>query len=230
MGASRKNNRKSKQLAQEHRRTRALMDSGPRFGTTVADTATLRPVTVMSGTRTQLTAYSGPFPSPEMLAEYEAACPGSSQLLMKLYGEQVRHRLMLENRVTKGDDIRAYLGWGSATFLTTLLILLGSGLIYAGHDWAGASIITTNLVALAGVFLYGAQSRRKEREAKAKVRDAQPRQSEGAKAEKVDVKVRHTPNNDPRAGEAGISSTEGTPSLGHAAIPPASNNSGEMVG
>ena len=80
---------------------------------------------------------------------------------------QSGHRIQLEETVVGGDSKRAYLGLAAGFILSTMVIIGSIFLIVNGHDWAGTSLIGLNLVGLAGVFVYGSNSRRTERERKA---------------------------------------------------------------
>ena len=50
--------------------------------------------------------------------------------------------------------------------LSILSFILSYDLILKGHDYAGASIVTVTIVGLAGTFIYGTRSQRKERDKK----------------------------------------------------------------
>ena len=112
------------------------------------------------------TSFKGPIPPPIILAQYEEVVPGSAERLLAMVESQSAHRQALEKTVVNGDSKRAYLGL-AAGFIVALAVVSGGGfLVYNGHDWAGASIITTVVVGLVGVFVYGTQTRKAERQEK----------------------------------------------------------------
>ena len=94
---------------------------------------------------------------------------------MHIAETQVKHRIQMERTVILGDSKRSYLGLGAAFILSAMVILGGIYVIIAGHPWAGATLVGINIVGLAGVFIYGTNSRRAERERK----DERTRRSRG---------------------------------------------------
>ena len=66
----------------------------------------------------------------------------------------------LERSVINEGLKRSHRGLTFGLVLSAMVILGGIFLIYLGHDWAGVSLIGINLVGLAGVFVYGTNSRR----------------------------------------------------------------------
>ena len=86
---------------------------------------------------------------------------------MGMAERQLNHRIELEKKVVGGDSTRSYLGLAAA-FILSLIAICGSiYIIVQGHVWAGVAIFSIDIVALAGVFVYGTQVRRAERERKA---------------------------------------------------------------
>ena len=85
---------------------------------------------------------------------------------MNVAETQVKHRIQMERTVILGDSKRSYLGLGAAFILSAMVILGGIYVIVVGHPWAGATLVGINIVGLAGVFIYGTNSRRAERERK----------------------------------------------------------------
>ena len=71
--------------------------------------------------------------------------------------------MVLERSVISESLKRSHRGLTAGSVLSAMVILGGIFLIYFGHDWAGASLIGINLVGLAGVFVYGTNSRRTQR-------------------------------------------------------------------
>ena len=73
--------------------------------------------------------------------------------------KQSDHRMLMERKIISGDSNRSYLGLGAGFILSVMVILGGFYLIFQGHDLAGSVLIGLNLVGLAGVFVYGSNTR-----------------------------------------------------------------------
>lgn len=113
------------------------------------------------------TSWTGPIPPPDVLERYEATLPGAADRIMSMAEMQLAHRIQLEKKVVGGDSSRSYLGLAAA-FVLSLVAICGSILVIVqGHVWAGVTIFGIDIVALAGIFVYGTQVRRAERESKA---------------------------------------------------------------
>jgi uncharacterized membrane protein len=117
----------------------------------------------------QVSTYSGPIPPPDLLKKFDEIDPGRAARLMDWAEDQSRHRMAIEARVIKNDIIKSWVGLVSAFVLTMTAIILGFILIYCGHDWAGSVVSTSGLAGLAGTFIYGTSSQRRERTEKAMI-------------------------------------------------------------
>ena len=113
--------------------------------------------------------YQGPIPPPEMLAEFDRLDPGRAAKLLNLAEDQTRHRMSLEQQVIQSDIRRSWWGLISAFAITTTTVLVGGGVVLAGHDVAGTILGGTGLAGVASVFIYGTLSRRQERVEKRKL-------------------------------------------------------------
>ncbi len=111
-------------------------------------------------------AFSGPLPSPETLAKYSEIIPNGAERIMKMAEDQARHRQSLEKTVIGGDSKRAYCGLFVGG--TVALCILGASVycILRGHDVAGTVIGSLDIASIVGVFVYGTNRRRAEREQK----------------------------------------------------------------
>jgi uncharacterized membrane protein len=111
-------------------------------------------------------SWQGPLPPPEQLKGYEAALPGAADRILTMAEEQARHRHHLEKVAIEGGNSRSW--WGLALgFAISLVVMgLGAGAVYTGHDAAGASIMTVDVAGLAGIFVYGRRQQTQERTAK----------------------------------------------------------------
>ncbi|SDK71853.1 Uncharacterized membrane protein [Catalinimonas alkaloidigena] len=92
--------------------------------------------------------FSGPLPSPETLAEYEAAFPGSGERIIRMAEAKIEmaqsqseHRRDLEKTVVKRSLNQSSTGQWMAFTIGIITIVGSLGLIYMGHDWAGVGLI-----------------------------------------------------------------------------------------
>jgi len=114
-------------------------------------------------------SFSGPLPHPSFLKQYEEVVPGAADRILRQAESQTNHRIDLENKVIDSDIRRADRGLWAGLAVAVISIVGGCALVFAGHDWAGATIATATVVSLVGVFVYGSQSRRQERQERAKL-------------------------------------------------------------
>ena len=73
----------------------------------------------------------------------------------------------MEETVVTGDAARSYLGLILGFFIALAVLGCGTFVIIRGFEWHGVSLIIADVIGLAGVFVYGTNSRRREREQKA---------------------------------------------------------------
>lgn len=118
-------------------------------------------------------SWRAPIPPPDMLRQYDDVVPGSAERILRVWEEQSDHRIQVERIFAIGDSKRAYLGIACAFTLSLLMIAIAAYAVALGNPWAGVAVIGADIAALAGVFIYGTNSRRRERERKAA--DANPR-------------------------------------------------------
>lgn len=111
--------------------------------------------------------YKGPLPPPEQLQEFDNVVPGAANRIMTLMEEQARHRMHLEKTVIEGDNRRANWGVVIGAAVAVLGLVLSFIMVMSGFGIYGTIIGVLDLATLVGVFVYGTNSRRKERENKA---------------------------------------------------------------
>ena len=153
----------------KRKRSRKNQSVARRRADSVAETN--QSVEVTSVTRT--TSWSGPIPSPAMLREFDMVVPGLAERIVRMTELQSEHRIRMESTVIGGDSKRAYLGLACAFVLSLLLIAVGTYAVIWGNPWVGVATFSLDIAVLAGVFVYGTNTRRRERERKAA--DANPR-------------------------------------------------------
>ena len=107
--------------------------------------------------------YAGPIPPPEMLAQYEEVLPGIADRIMTKAERQQAHRHKAEMTLIRNDGRQSMAGMaiGGAAVVTALVV---AGVLAAqGYPWFGTAGVLGTIASLAGVFVYGTHSRRKER-------------------------------------------------------------------
>ncbi len=77
---------------------------------------------------------------------------------------QSRHRQEIETTVVAGDSRRQIIGLIAGTVVTISALALAGVLAYFGHGGVSALTALAPIATLAGVFVYGDRSRRRERE------------------------------------------------------------------
>lgn len=111
-------------------------------------------------------SFSGPLPPPEVLEKYNNIIPDAAERIFKMAEQQSAHRRSLEAQVIASDIKNSK--WGLVFgFIIGFSGIIGSVLtsIYASQ-LAGGVLGIGSLAALVGVFIYGSQLRKKEREGK----------------------------------------------------------------
>lgn len=107
--------------------------------------------------------YSGPIPPPDLLRKYDEVVPGAARSILDSWVRQCDHRIRLESRVVTSDILRSWAGLACG-FVVALVALVGGGyLIVSGHEISGAVLSTSALAGLVGTFIYGTESRKRER-------------------------------------------------------------------
>lgn len=116
--------------------------------------------------RAEIAQYASPIPPPEVMEHYEAILPGSTDRILKMAEAQSAHRIGIENTVLGADSRRADKGLyaGTAIGLAGMIAVLVG--FVTGHSVAPLVLAFGTLATLTGVFVYGTQDRRREREAR----------------------------------------------------------------
>lgn len=103
-------------------------------------------------------------PPPVILQQYNQIVPGSAERIISMAEEQSKHRRDLESRVIKSGIENSKLGiWcglaiGLVGLISTTLIAIFGNPVLSGFIGFGT------LGSLVGVFIYGSQQRKQERE------------------------------------------------------------------
>ena len=88
--------------------------------------------------------WSGPLPSPEHLAAYEAALQGLANRIVSMWERQQAHRMQMESsgmtinrKIVIADIIQSYLGTVFGFIFAMAFLAAGAWLISKGHRWFG---------------------------------------------------------------------------------------------
>lgn len=110
--------------------------------------------------------FIGLIPHPEILERYEKIFPGAAERILKMAEEQSLHRRTQESRVIGSDILNSRLGLIFALIIGLAGIIGGAVCIVNGKEVSGSIFGMTCIATLVGVFVYGSQNRRKERESR----------------------------------------------------------------
>lgn len=110
----------------------------------------------------QLSYWSGPTPSPDVLREYNEIVPGSAERIIAMAERQAEHRQNLETMAVKGGTGRAYLGSVFGFIIGMTAVLGGLYLAVNGQELGGYAVMLGTVATLAGVFVYGRKSAQRE--------------------------------------------------------------------
>ena len=113
--------------------------------------------------------FAGPLPPPETLAAYNAIVPDAAERFLKMAEAQALHRQKLEATAIRSDARQAMLGLYFGLVVTLAMLAVAAYIAALGQTIGGAILGGAAVVQLAGVFVYGTRSRRRERIEKAKV-------------------------------------------------------------
>lgn len=120
-------------------------------------------------------SYSGPIPPAAEMERYAAINPDLPTKILDLTAKQSAHRQVIEKVAISDAGKQRKLGTFCATFLGSLAIIGGVICIVTGHSAEGLTSIVGSIATLAGTFIYGTQSTKKERTEKWK--EIQPQQT-----------------------------------------------------
>lgn len=111
--------------------------------------------------------FSGPLPSPQILAGYDKTCPGVAERIIKMAENQATHRIELEKIVLHSNDKRAQYGQLFAFIITIAAIIGGIVVVINGKDAKsyifGGILSGGTIVSVVSLFLYGKRENKRER-------------------------------------------------------------------
>jgi uncharacterized membrane protein len=114
----------------------------------------------------QISAYSGPLPHPDALERYNQIVPGAADRIIAQFEKQAAHRQGLERKVVHSNTFCQKLGTISALLIGLAGVGGGIYLIHAGQSGSGLTAFFSTIGSLVGVFIYGKESQKRERQDK----------------------------------------------------------------
>lgn len=108
------------------------------------------------------------------MAEWQRLIPDAPERLLKMVENQEAHRIASEKRALSNEIVSSYLGTASAFLIGVAAIVLAGFMASQGLGLIGLAAFITALASLAGVYLYGAKSRKDERLRKARIMAGRP--------------------------------------------------------
>jgi len=101
------------------------------------------------------TAYSGPIPSPDDFAGYNAVLPGAADRILKMAEGQSSHRQRIETIAVSGNTVSQVLAIPVAGYLAYVVLNGAIHLLETGHQIEGLSALVGAIATMVGVFIYG---------------------------------------------------------------------------
>lgn len=152
----------AKQLSQQQDQT---------GGISQVDPARLLPL-IHHEIQSVVSSWSGPLPPPAALREFNEIIPQGADRILKMAEAQEAHRHGLENRALDSEILRSHQGLYCAVLIAFLFACVATYALYLGNPIQAAIIAGVPSASMLGVFIYGHNSRRKEREGKANAMSA----------------------------------------------------------
>ncbi len=118
----------------------------------------------------QQVTFSGPLPPPAILEHYDQVVPGAAERIITMTEQQSKHRQTLESKVVASDVFNSKLGLIFGFILGIVAIGGGILLTLQGQPIYGTIFGGLYLIGIVGVFVYGSQQRRKERQSRSEER------------------------------------------------------------
>lgn len=114
--------------------------------------------------------HCGPFPPPEMLAEYNNIIPNGADRIMKMAEQQMAHRIDIETKVITGQLSQSKLGQIFGLVIGIVGIGVGAVLAYFGKQVVGGIIAGSTVTGIVSVFVMGRNQQKQDLEKKSPVK------------------------------------------------------------
>jgi len=99
--------------------------------------------------------FSGPMPSPKMMAEYNKIIPNCAERILKMTEEQHRHRISLEKEVIPKQVKQSGRGQIFAFILCLMLTLFAGYCVHEGDNRTALAVVALTIISIAGIFITG---------------------------------------------------------------------------
>ncbi len=113
--------------------------------------------------QTKMESHRGPIPSATEMERYAQIDPTLPDRIMTMAENQSEHRQIIEKKAVSAAEKQRTLGTLCATVLGLAAIVSGTVCILAGYSAYGIAAILGTIATLAGAFIYGTNSNKKER-------------------------------------------------------------------
>lgn len=107
--------------------------------------------------------YEGILPPPTMMAEYNNIVADGAERIMRMAELNGEHRRNLETISVKGEHRRAMAGVIGGGSLGIMIAICGTIVTVKGYPEVGVAMVGGDLASIVGSFIYGTESRRRER-------------------------------------------------------------------
>lgn len=112
--------------------------------------------------KVQVSSYSAPIPSPEMMEAYEKVVPGSAERIIKRFEIQSDHRQSCEKILVWTNSVKSIVGLVFGFIVTLIAIFGGIYTALQGKPWLGGTLSLSGLAMLVGAFITGKISSARE--------------------------------------------------------------------
>lgn len=113
-------------------------------------------------------SFTGPLPPPDVLTKYNDALPGAAERIVAMAERQSAHRQEIEKTVIGSNAFVQKVGPFLGFIVAMTVVGGGLYLIAHGQSLYGLSAVIAALASLAGVFIYGKATQKRDLEDKAR--------------------------------------------------------------
>ena len=97
------------------------------------------------------------------MAQYNDVIPDGAERILAMAESNSQHRQGLEDFAIRGDHWRSMFGIAAGLIVAITFAVCGLWATLDGHEKFGIAIIGLDMVSLVGTFVYGTESRKRER-------------------------------------------------------------------
>lgn len=114
-------------------------------------------------------SFEGPLPPPDMLEHYNNVVPGAAERILAMAEKNGDHRRALETYVIRAEHRRSMTGTLVGGVVALAIIICGTIVTLEGYPEVGLTMVALDIAGIAGSFVYGTESRRRERIKRAEI-------------------------------------------------------------